>query len=80
MRAESFFFLVKSGCISHHMKRGDLNKGQGNRLPPPKAAHRRVEGRQRKSYISKRTPQEKTQRKAEKNGGHTFGIKVPPCF
>ena len=62
------------------MKRGDLNKGQGNGLPPPKAAHRRVEGRQRKSYISKRTQQEKTPRKAEKNGGHTFGIKVPPCF
>ena len=62
------------------MKKGDLNKGQGNRLPPQKAAHRRVEGRQRKSYTSKRTQQEKIQRKAEKNGGHTFGIKVPPCF
>lgn len=61
------------------MKRGDLNnKGQGNRLSPQKAAHRRVEGKQRKNYISKRTQQEKIQRKAEKNGGHTFGIKLSP--
>lgn len=57
-----------------------MNKGQGNRLPPQKAATGGVEGRQRKSYISKRTQQEKIQRKAEKNGGHTFGIRFPHAF